>query len=233
MKRLITILAAVAAMASVALADTDVGPKGAVQLWAGGPYWATTNLGAEEPENYGYYFWWGDTLGYKRENEQWVATDGSSSGFSFKADNAQIQTVGKDVATLQSEGWITSDGVLTPTHDAAQVHWGGNWRMPTNQEQLDLRDNCDWIWTTRNGVGGYEVRGKGDYASNSIFLPAAGYGYGTSTVDVDYGFYWSSVVIPDNQNSWMLYFCYPDTHYVTYGGRRCGNPIRPVQSPAE
>ena len=40
-----------------------------VQLWAGGPYWATTNIGAEKPEEYGYYFWWGDTVGYKREGD--------------------------------------------------------------------------------------------------------------------------------------------------------------------
>ena len=232
MKPKLMMLAAVAAMsmANGARADADVGPKGAVQLWAGGPYWATTNIGAEKPEDSGYYFWWGDTIGYKWENGQWGASDGSASGFSFKADNAQIQTVGKDVATLQSEGWITSDGVLTPTHDAAQVHWGGNWRMPTNQEQLDLRDNCDWIWTTRNGVGGYEVRGKGDYAANSIFLPAAGYGYGTSLYGAgSYGYYWSSVPLSDfNDDSWNLSFDSSDRS--TYNGYRvCGRSVRPVR----
>ena len=114
MKKLTMMLAAVAAMASAALADADVEPKGAVQLWEGGPYWATTNIGAEEPEDYGYYFWCGDTVGYKWENEQWVASDGSASGFSFSSGNAQIQTYDKDVATLRSEGWITADGVLAP-----------------------------------------------------------------------------------------------------------------------
>ena len=54
-----------------------------VQLWEGGPYWATTNIGAEKPEDYGYYFWWGDTVGYKRENNKWVASDGSNLNFSF------------------------------------------------------------------------------------------------------------------------------------------------------
>ena len=119
MKKLITMLAAVAAMASVALADADVGPKGAVQLWAGGPYWATTNIGAEKPEDSGYYFWWGDTLGYKWENGQFVASDGSVSGFSFEASNTR--TYNKDLDTLQSEGWITTDGVLAPEHDAARA----------------------------------------------------------------------------------------------------------------
>ena len=60
---------------------------GKVQLWEGGPYWATTNIGAEKPEDHGYYFWWGDTVGYKRENDAWVASDGSSSNFSFEKKN--------------------------------------------------------------------------------------------------------------------------------------------------
>ena len=110
-----------------------------VQLWEGGPYWATTNIGAEKPEDYGYYFWWGDTVGYKREGDAWVATDGSSSNFSF--NEADTATYGKEISTLQSEGWIVSkDGtyVLAPEHDAAQVQWGGGWRMPTYQELYDL-----------------------------------------------------------------------------------------------
>ena len=49
-----------------------------VQLWEDGPYWATRNIGAEKPEDYGYYFWWGDTVGYKREGDSWVASAGSS-----------------------------------------------------------------------------------------------------------------------------------------------------------
>ena len=116
-----------------------------VQLWEGGPYWATTNIGAEKPEEYGYYFWWGDTVGYKRENNAWVATDGSSSNFSFTESNTP--TYNKDPATLESKGWVVSqDGtyVLAPEHDAAQVQWGDGWRMPTYQELSNLVEKCDW-----------------------------------------------------------------------------------------
>ena len=91
-----------------------------VQLWAGGPYWATTNIGAEKPEEYGYYFWWGDTVGYKREGNRWVASDGSSLNFSFGADNTP--TFKKTLETLRQEGWITAEGVLAPAHDAARAH---------------------------------------------------------------------------------------------------------------
>ena len=75
---------------------------GRVQLWEGGPYWATTNIGADEPHEYGYYFWWGDTVGYKRVNNAWVASDGSSSNFMFRESNTP--TDDKDIATLKSEG---------------------------------------------------------------------------------------------------------------------------------
>lgn len=70
-----------------------------VQLWEGGPYWATTNIGAEEPWEYGYYFWWGDTVGYRRENDKWVASDGSSLNFPFSYSN--VKTGGKSVQTLK------------------------------------------------------------------------------------------------------------------------------------
>lgn len=198
-----------------------------VQLWKDGPYWATTNIGAEKPEDYGYHFWWGDTVGYKRENDKWVGSDGSNSNFSFTSGNAP--TYGKSNSTLQSEGWTTADGVLAPEHDAAHKHWGGDWRMPTYQELDDLYYKCDWTWTTMNGVNGYIVRGKGDYSSKSIFLPCAGYGYGTSLFDAGSGGdYWSSVPISDYNGSWLLYFGsggHSTSNYYRYFVRS----VRPLQ----
>jgi hypothetical protein len=198
-----------------------------VQLWEGGPYWAITNIGAKKPEDYGYYFWWGDTVGYKRENDKWVASDGSNSNFSFADYNTP--TSDKIDSTLQSEGWITADGVLAPEHDAAKKHWGGDWRMPTNQEFGDLNNKCDWTWTTLNGVRGYIVRGRGKYAANSIFLPCAGYGYGTSLNDSgSYGYCWSSVPDSYRNYSWNLYF--HSGHHSACGNYRSrGRSVRPVQ----
>ena len=201
-----------------------------VQLWEGGPYWATTNIGAEKPEDYGYYFWWGDTVGYKRENNKWVASDGSNSNFSFDSSNAP--TYGKSISTLQSEGWIvTRDGtyVLAPEHDAAQKYWGGDWRMPTRQEFDDLNNKCDWIWTTMNGVYGYIVRGRGSYASNSIFLPCAGCGFGTSFDSAgSLGLYWSSVPRSDVYDAWLLYFS-SSGHSTDRYFRTRGQSVRPLQ----
>ena len=201
-----------------------------VQLWEGGPYWATTNIGAENPEDCGYYFWWGDTVGYERKNGKWVASDGSSSNFEFRGVNTP--TYDKNNSTLESEGWIVSkDGtyVLAPEHDAAQVQWGGDWRMPTRQEFNDLNNKCDWIWTTMNGVYGYIVRGRGSYASNSIFLPRAGRGYGTS---LDYagswGRYWSS--FPDSNYYYACCLGFISSyHRMDYSDRYHGQSVRPLQ----
>ena len=225
-----------------------------VQLWEGGPYWATTNIGAEEPWEYGYYFWWGDTVGYTRsggtwtdygygdgsgyyDGVTWVTSDGSSSGLQFgENDPISGQTFYKSIAALQSEGWIVSqdDGtyVLAPEHDAAHVQWGGGWRMPTYQELEDLRYNCDWTWTTMHGVNGCIVRGRGDYASASIFLPYAGAGY------VDWldgvgsaGRFWSSE--PDLDSDYDLglaRFLYFDSRDGgAYPTRSSGQSVRPVQ----
>lgn len=199
-----------------------------VQLWEGGPYWATTNIGAEKPEDCGYYFWWGDTVGYMYKNDKWVATDGSSLNFSFKESN--VPTYGKSNSTLQREGWITADGVLAPEHDAAHVHWGGDWRMPTNQEFDDLNNKCDWTRTTQNGVRGYIVKGRGAYTSNSIFLPfTSGWVGGTLLYDVgSYGYFWSSVPLSDSNSVWNLLLA-SGVHYSSSSRREVGLSVRPLQ----
>ena len=141
-----------------------------------------------------------------------------------------MPTYGKDNATLRSEGWTTSSGALAPEHDAAYVHWGSGWRMPTNQELVDLHSKCDWTWTTMNGVGGYVVRGRGVYADALIFLPAAGGGYGTSLDTAGSGgYYWSSVPYESYSSyAWKLYFD-SGYHYTYDGSRYRGQSVRPVQ----
>ena len=204
-------------------------PNDKVQLWEGGPYWATTNVGADNPEDFGLYFWWGDTVGYQREGDAWVANDGSSSSFSFSEGNTP--TYGKDNATLQSEGWITADGVLSPAHDAAHVHWGGSWRMPTQQELSDLDNNCDWTSTMRNGVNGYVVRGRGGFSEASIFLPGAGYGYGTSLYNAGSGgSCWSSVPYSYNNYDFSRLLDFGNGNHLTSNYYRYGGlSVRPVQ----
>ena len=231
--------------ASIGTVNRSVHNK--VQLWEDGPYWADTNIGAEKPEDYGFYFWWGDTVGYKYEGEAWVACDGSFSVFEF--GEGHTPTCGKSLHTLKSDGWVIGgeerksllgklfgvkvkeDSVLTTKHDAAQVHWGGEWRMPTNQELKDLCNKCDWTWTAMNGVNGYVVRGRGNYASVSIFLPCAGFGHEGSLGHAgSTGAYWASVPHSDYNDSeaWDLGFN-SGSHSVSYYYRYFGQSVRPVQ----
>ena len=209
--------------------QSERGVRRMVQLWEGGPYWACKNIGAEEPWESGYYFWWGDTVGYKRQGDVWVASDGSKSNFTF--ENKNTLTFEKSITDLQREGWITSDNVLVPEHDAAHVHWGDGWRMPTIQELNDLKNKCDWTWTRMNGVDGYVVRGKGAYTSANIFLPCAGYGNGASLDSAGSdGDYWSSVPNSDYGSiAWYLYF--NSGGHGTNGSyyRYYGRSVRPVQ----
>ncbi len=214
---------------------------GGVQLWENGPYWAECNVGASAPEDTGYYFWWGDTVGYTRSGGTWTEEDECWDGVTWVSsagqqmdsspfDYSTCPTYGKDNSTLQSEGWIDATGNLVAAHDAATAHLGAPWRMPTDAEHNALISNCDWTWTTKNGVNGYEVRGRGDYASNSIFLPAAGYGYG-SYLDFpgSIGNFWSSTPTSGSSNgAWYLNFdssFFDRGYYYRYRGRS----VRPVR----
>jgi hypothetical protein len=152
----------------------DIQELGGVQLWEGGPYWAECNVGATKPEEYGYYFWWGDTVGYKPSggtldkwgdyhDVTWVSSKGEQMGNSpFTASSCP--TYGKDNAALLSAGYIDLTGNLAPAHDAATAHLGSPWRMPTKAEIDALVNNCTTTWTTKNGVYGRLVTGKGTYA---------------------------------------------------------------------
>ena len=198
-----------------------------VQLWAGGPFWADRNIGAEVPWAYGDYFWWGDVVGYKYKKGVFVSSDGLTSNFSFGAED--VPTCQKSIVELKRKGWITADRALVPAHDAAHARWGGGWRMPTKQDLECLSNKCDWTLTTMNGVNGYAIRGRDDYASNSIFLPCAGYGYGTSLNNAGSdGYYWSSVPDSDYNNAWNLYF-YSSSYSTDYYNRYSGQSVRPVQ----
>jgi hypothetical protein len=113
--------------------------------------------------------------------------------------------------------------------------------MPTHDEQTALVNNCDWNWTTKNGVNGYEVRGQGGFASRSIFLPCCGSGEGTSLKDsafLDFsgsrGYYWSSLFDTGYSSSaWYLSFQLDSYDAYCCSYRILGFPIRPVQSPDE
>lgn len=203
---------------------------GGVQLWDGGPYWAECNVGAEEPEGHGYYFWWGDVVGYKRNdaNNGWVSV---KDGSSFSFDSSRCLTSDKNSSQLQSEGYIDANGNLVAAHDAASVHFGAPWRMPTYAEFAALESNCTSTWTIRNGVYGRLVTGKGAYASKHIFLPITGYVFEEDFYESDsLGNYWSST--PDSGYSAYALILSFKSGYLSSKGfhyRFYGQPVRPVR----
>ena len=171
--------------------------------------WATCNIGANSPEEYGNYYAWGEVV---------TKTDYSSSNCpTYKLTTSQ----------LQAQGYIDGEGNLTAQYDAATANWGGNWRLPTKAEMQELIDNCTREWTTQNGVKGYKVTGPN---GNYIFLPAAGYRYDGSLYGAGSGgYYWSSA--PHEGNSYNAYYLYfsSDDHYVSHYGRNYGPSVRPVR----
>ena len=170
--------------------------------------WATCNVGASNPEDYGNYYAWGET----------------STKETYYIDNCP--THGLSISQLQSQGYIDSEGNLTSQYDAARANWGGTWRLPTEAELEELNNKCTWKWTTQNGVNGYKVTGPN---GNSIFLPAAGYRYGSSLDYAgEYGSYWSSTPLESNSsNAYDLDFG-SSKHGVYGDDRGIGRSVRPV-----
>jgi len=215
------------------LTTDDVSSAGGVQLWEDGPYWAQSNVGANSEDEVGYYFWWGDTVGYKPKggsmvgamylsNPTWVSSADETMSTSPFGSSTTARTHGMNNEQLQTEGYIDSTGNLAPVHDAATVHLGAPWRMPTSDEYSALTSNCDGEWTTRNGVAGLLLTGRGDYASKSVFLPVAGRGESRRvTAPTTGGYYWSSTPGSSSNDSTLLYFksgsCQINDNYRWYG----------------
>ena len=153
---------------------------------------------------------------------------GTGASFSFKSGNCP--TYNKTTAQLQSAGYIDGTGNLVAQYDAATAHLGAPWRMPTDAEFVALTNNCTTTWTTRNGVYGRLVTGKGAFSTKSIFLPAAGYGNDSALYSPGSGgLYWSST--PRSENSvyaWYLFF-HSDFFNRYYYERYWGFPVRPLR----
>ncbi len=219
--------------ASFVVTISEAAELGGVQLWEGGPYWAECNVGASKPEEYGYYFWWGDTVGYTKTGNGWISVkDGTR--ISFTDSGTAASTYGKSNSALQSAGYIDSTGNLVAAHDAATAHLGAPWRMPTDAEFSALIDNCTTTWITTNGVSGRLVTGKGAYADRRIFLPAAGYGFDSYLGRPgSNGDYWSSTPFSDYSGiAWGLYF--DSSNFSRSDNGRCGGQsVRPVRGFAE
>lgn len=180
--------------------------------------WATCNVGATKPEEYGDYFAWGETE--TKESYNWST---------YKWCNGSSNTQTK-YCTSSSYGTVDNKTGLEAADDAATANWGSAWRMPTKEEQDELRTKCTWTWTTENGLNGYRIiSNKAGYTDKSIFLPAAGARYCSDLLNAgSYGFYWSSSLrtdYPYNAEGWCFLSDYKD---LIYDSRNYGRSVRPV-----
>ena len=177
--------------------------------------WATMNVGATSPEDYGDYFAWGETE--PKEEYNWST---------YKWCDGDFSDLTK-YCSLSEFGIVDNKTKLEPEDDAATVNWGGAWRMPTKEEQVELITECNWTLDTMNGVDGYTVTGPN---GNSIFLPISGYFSDTNVEDIGYnGTYWSSEQKSDYSSQAYVIDIYNDGDISLFANSRYyGLSIRPV-----
>lgn len=177
-----------------------------------GNLWASCNVGANTPTDWGKFYAWGDTI----------------SKSSYESGNCS--TFGKTVEQLSMTGYTNRGGILTSTRDAAVHNWGGYWKTPTREDFVELINECTWTWVKMENTQGYEVKSKREGNENSIFLPAAG-----SKDEFDLrmqgvqGWYWTSAAFSGNDYlSWSVTFDNTEGIQVTPLSRRSGFCVRAV-----
>lgn len=184
-----------------------------------GLLWATCNVGADSPEEYGDYYAWGETT-----------TKSDYTWNTYKWCNGTFDILTK--YNMNSEyGTIDNKTTLELSDDAASVNWGGYWCMPTEDEWQELYDNTTSEWT--DDYNGTAVAGRVFTSKNNgrtLFLPAAGYRSGTDVYDVGSdGNYWSSSLYSDrSRNAYRMKFYSGYVYQQGYNIRCYGFSVRPV-----
>lgn len=181
--------------------------------------WATCNVGAASPEDYGDYYAWGETETKSTYSWWWSTT-------TYKWCKGTSDTLTK-YCTSSRYGTVDNKTVLDPEDDVAHVKWGGSWRMPTSTEIEELIKKCTWTWTAQSGIMGYKVTSKSN--DNYIFLPAAGW-YGNSSLGGvgANGNYWpASLDESSPDHAWYVYFNSSGVSRRSLS-RNFGYPVRPV-----
>lgn len=166
-------------------------------------YWASFNLGAEKPEEYGDYYAWGET---KPKSSYYTSTYSH-----YDKEKGQIVSIGEN---------ISGTG-----YDAATTNLGSDWRMPTKEEFAELKEKCTWEWIVISGIRGYKITGIN---GNSIFLPAAGRKSGTITLDENSFLWYLSATQASSLSYCYLLACTSDDVTIMNDSKTGGYVIRPV-----
>ena len=168
-----------------------------------GTLWASYNIGATKPEEYGSYFAWGETE--QKEKCGW---------YNYTHCNGSENTcfnLGSDISGTK--------------YDVAHTKWGGEWCLPTLDQVKELINKCSSTWTTVNGVNGLLFTGPN---GKTIFFPAAGYLGGEVLNTGSYGYYWSGGQDPKNAERAYNLAVYNGTPNWLNNYRFAGFSVRPV-----
>lgn len=186
-----------------------------------GTLWATCNVGANKPEDYGDYFAWGETTPKTDYDwKQYKHCNGSGARGCF--------TKYCNESSWGNKGYTDTLTTLEPNDDAATENWGNGWYIPTHEQWEELLQYTTGQWTTQNGVKGFLFTSRN---KQSIFLPAAGNGSWDGGRD-DVGSkvsYWSSSLYSERSDYALGFWGDEENNgKVVTSSRLYGKSIRPV-----
>lgn len=182
-----------------------------------GTLWATCNVGANSPEEYGNYYAWGET--HTKDFFDWTT---------YQYCNGDFNKLTKYCCSANF-GAVDNLSNLLEEDDVATTEWGSGWRIPTSEQWQELLDNTTNVWTTQNGIRGRMFTSS---KGASLFLPAAGRRWGSDTYNITgYGYYWSRSLNTDiSSNVFFLYFSDCKIN-MQDDIRSYGRSVRPIYVP--
>ena len=186
-----------------------------------GLLWATCNVGATNPEDFGDFFAWGETK--PKDIYDWKSYLYGNCTF----DRFEMTKYCTD-SCWGLNGFVDNLTVLEPDDDAATANWGANWRMATKEEWEELYKKTTCTWTTQNGVEGRLLTG---WNGNSIFLPATGFFLDGALLCPGLGIYWSSTLHSGfPERGWSFHYDLDECHVCGTYERNRGHVVRAVCS---
>ena len=176
--------------------------------------WATCNVGASFPEEYGDFYAWGET----EEKEDYSMN-------TYKWCQGEYTSMTK-YCSISHFGTVDERCVLELSDDVANIKWGKSWRMPIKSEIEELQDKCVWQMINNNNVNGYLITGPN---GNSLFLPFSGGYYDTTVYSQGNGSgYWTATLHEEEQDCAYSLNINVDSYKLKFNNRCLGLPIRPV-----
>ena len=186
-----------------------------------GTLWATCNIGANNPEDYGNYYAWGETKPQPGTTYNW-------SSYKYAKGNNDKLTKYCNKSDYGNNGFTDYLPALQSIDDPSVANWGNGWRTPSKSQWDELFANTTNKWATKNGVKGRLFTSKKN--GKSFFLPSAGNRRDSElSYDGSYGYYWTCSLNSDYPyGAWNIYFN-SDYCRVNYDNRSRGFSVRPVR----